>query len=428
MSNAWARYFASGMAAAVGAAVFETSLPMYWLAGLTLVVVVDFAAYQKLLKRLTAGDPCDRIPLLIMWAALQGLYGNALAAILWFSPIGPGKAMAVIFVCGGLANAAATFRHSPALSAASVSAAAFYLLGLPVVEFASEHGRNPLDLSLIVGGLLLLAWGVKLWKSLVASDEALVLAEAAAVRERQAAAAAAAAKSDMIRRMNDELRTPLAALTGAAEHLRRAAATPSAREHIGTLIHASEVLKLVLDDLSDLDRLENGRLPINLQKADARLLARGVVAAFRTAAQDKQIELFLDIAPETPACVLIDPVRVRQVLFNLIANAVRYTTYGGVRVRVSASPADGEKRARLIFSVADTGAGMSRAQLASVLGRSRVGGEGDGPGLGLAISVKLARLMGGEITARSEPGQGSLFTFAIAAPVVAMEQNPRSAA
>jgi signal transduction histidine kinase len=237
------------------------------------------------------------------------------------------------------------------------------------------------------------------------------------MRERQSAAAAAAAKSDMIQRMNDELRTPMTALIGAAEHLRRAAATPQARAHIATLVQAGEVLKLVLDDLSDLDRLENGRLRIQLRASDPREVLRGVVSAFRAAAQDKNLELFLDVAADVPARVEIDAARVRQVLFNLLANAVRYTNHGGVRIRLAATPgADG--RARLTFTVADTGAGMSRAQLAMVLGREKVCSGGEGPGLGLAISLRLARLMGGQISARSELGQGSVFSFALDARVV----------
>jgi signal transduction histidine kinase len=288
-----------------------------------------------------------------------------------------------------------------------------------LAEYLIGGGDNPLELAPLVGGFLLLGFGVNLWRSLLASDTAQAEAEAAAMRERQAAAAAAAAKTDMIRRMNDELRTPMTALIGAAEHLRRAAATPQARAHIATLAQAGEVLKLVLDDLSDLDRLENGRLPIDNKPTDPRSLVKSVVSAFRAAAQDKNLELFLDVAPDLPALVEIDPLRVRQVLFNLVANAVRYTTSGGVRVRLSAQPTDAA-RVRLNFIVADTGQGMSRAQMANVLKRDRVCADGEGPGLGLAISLKLARLMGGQLQAKSEIGQGSVFSLTLEASIVSI--------
>ncbi len=99
---------------------------------------------------------------------------------------------------------------------------------------------------------------------------------------------------------------------------------------------------------------------------------------------------------------------------------MRYTTHGGVRVRLQAQPVDGQA-VRLLFMVADTGAGMSRSQLARVLGRERVCDGGEGPGLGLAISLKLARLMGGQITAKGGLGQGSLFSFSLVAPLVATQ-------
>jgi signal transduction histidine kinase len=263
----------------------------------------------------------------------------------------------------------------------------------------------------------LLAFGISLWRSLLESDAAQARAEASAMRERQAAAAAAAAKSDTIKRMNDELRTPMQALIGAAEHLRRAAASPEARAHIATLAQAGEVLKLVLNDLSDLDQLENGLVRIEAKPADPREIARGVVSAFRAAAQDKHLELFLDVTRQMPASVQIDAPRVRQILFNLLANAVRYTTHGGVRVSVNARASETPNHVRLNFIIADTGAGMSRAQLAQVFGRERVSAEGEGPGLGLAISMRLARLMGGQLNAKSDLGEGSVFTLTLDAPV-----------
>jgi signal transduction histidine kinase len=216
--------------------------------------------------------------------------------------------------------------------------------------------------------------------------------------------------------MNDELRTPMSALMGAAEHLRRAAQSPQARAQIATIAQAGEVLRLVLDDLSDLDRLENGQLRIDAKPADPREVLRSVVSAFRAAAQDKNLELFVDVDAAVPALMEIDAGRVRQVLFNLLANAVRYTTHGGVRVRMSAQPINAGC-ARLNVVIADTGAGMSRSQLALIFGRERLSAEGEGPGLGLAISLRLAKLMGGKLTAKSELGEGSEFSLTLDGPV-----------
>jgi signal transduction histidine kinase len=417
MGNAGLRFGASAMAALVTYAVFGAETALFWLAGLAFVVFGDYRAHAHQLKRCQAGDPPGHMPRMIAWTAFQAAYGNSLAVVLWFSPIAIGETMAALFLCGSLANAAATLRHSKALSAAALSSTILYLIGLPIADFFVHGADNMLHLVPLVGIFLLLAWGVKLWKSLLSSDAALASAESAALRERQAAAAAAAAKTDTIQRMKDELRTPIAALAGAAEHLRRAAATPAARTHIAALIEANEVLRLVLNDLSDLDRLENGQVRIQTKATDIRDLMRGVVAAFRPAAQDKGLELFLDIDADMPPLLDIDAPRVRQILFNLLANAVRFTGHGGVRVRARAEPVDAGG-ARLSIEVADTGAGISRSQLAVLLGRTRATRAG-ASGLGLAISLKLARLMGGDITAQSELSQGSRFTFTMDAPVFA---------
>lgn len=419
VANAWLRIGSTTIVAVVATSVVGNVWPMLWLVGLVIVVMIDRALHARLLKRCEANDPPAHITWLAVWTTLQSSYGNILAVLLWFSPYVPGETLAVIYIVGGLSNAAATLRSSPVLSVAGTGPTVLTFLALPVADYLLHGSQNPLDLMPMVGALLFLGYGVNLWRSLEASDTAKAQAEAAAMRERQAAASAAAAKSDTIRRMNNELRTPMAALIGASEHLRRAATSPEARMHIATLVQASEVLRMVLGDLSDLDHLENGQVRIDPRPCDPRDVARGVVNAFRAAAQDKGLELFLDVSHDVPQAVEIDPVRVRQILFNLVANAVRYTQHGGVRVRLQAQAGETPGRVRIGFVVADTGVGMSRSQLAIVLGRGRVVGEGEGPGLGLSISLRLARLMGAQIGGKSELGQGSVFSFVIEAPLVA---------
>lgn len=425
IGNTWLRLGSCVIVAAVATSIVGTIWPLFWAVGLLPVLLIDRWVFSRLLQASSTCQAPQRIPRVIAWTALQSTYGNLIAVMLWFSPYVPGETLAIIYMFGGLANAAATLRMSVPLSVAGAGSTIAFLLGLPLAEYLLNGARNPLDLMPLMGGLLLLAFGVNLWKSLLASDAAQLEAEVAVLRERQAAAAAAAAKTSMIQRMNDELRTPMTALIGASEHLRRAAQSPQARAHIATLVQAGEVLKLVLNDLSDLDRLENGQLRIDVQPTDPRELLRGVMSAFRAAAQDKNLELFADIDPNTPPLVEIDAARVRQVLFNLLANAIRYTTHGGVRVRIQAQALDAAK-VRLTFIVADTGAGMSRSQLALVFGRERLCAEGEGPGLGLAISLRLAKLMGAKLTAKSELGEGSVFAFTLEAAVAA--QSATSAA
>lgn len=422
VANAGLRFGASGIVAVVAASIIGNSIPLLWGAGLAAVIAMDRAVFARVRKQCDEGVS-PRMHLLVVWTVFQSIYGNALSIALWFAPYMHGETLAVIYFCAGLANAIVTLRLSAPLAISGIGPTIGFLLGLPIAEFLLGGARDALDLMPLVGGLLLLGFGVNIWRSLRASDVAQAQAEFAAIRERQAAAAAAAAKSDTISRMNSELRTPMAALVGAAEHLHRAAATPAARAHIATLVQAGEVLKLVLDDLSDLDRLENGQVRIEPKPADPREVLRSVTSAFKAAAQDKQLELFVDVSSDTPARVELDAARVRQILFNLLANAVRYTTHGGVRVRLAMQPSPHEGVARLVFTVTDTGAGLSRAQLAHIFGRGRVTPGGEGPGLGLAISLRLARLMNGHLTAKSERGEGSVFSFTIDAPIVSARRG-----
>lgn len=423
VGNAWLRIGSCAIVAVVATSLVGNWWPLYWLVGLVPVILTDRAVFERLARESAAGRAPKNLGRMMLWCVLQSLYGNSLAILLWFSPYVPSDSLTIIFLCGGLANAAASLRASTPLAIASVTPTICFMLGLPVAEFFLNGGRNTHDLTPLVGGMLLLGFGMNLWKSLLASDAAHARAEEAALREQQAAAAAAAAKTDTIRRLNDEMRTPLSALIGAAEHLRRVAATPNARAQVATLLQAGDVLKQVMADISDLDRLENGALHIEPAPAVVRDVVRSVVNSFRAAAHDKNLELFVDISADTPICVEMDALRVRQVLFNLLGNAVRYTTHGGVRMRVSAAPGYTAGHVQLSFVITDTGAGMSRAQLAAIFNRDRVGGDGDGPGLGLAISLRLARAMGGTISARSEPGEGSAFTFIVPAPIVLRREN-----
>lgn len=237
-ANFWVRGGACVLSALVAMSIVGSAAPLYWMLGFVVVVSADRAIFHRLAERCAAGDPPKHLRWFVIWTVFQSAYGNVLGALLWFSPYVPGETLAVIYLCGGLANAAATLRYASSLALAGAGVTIAFMLALPVASFLLNGASNPLDLVPLIGALLVLAFGVNLWRSLMASDAAQAQAEAAVLRERQAAAAAAAAKSDMIKRMNDELRTPMAALVGAAEHLRRAATSPQARAHIATLAQA----------------------------------------------------------------------------------------------------------------------------------------------------------------------------------------------
>ncbi|MES1199508.1 MAG: ATP-binding protein [Pseudomonadota bacterium] len=412
IKNIWVRLASCGLVTFVSIAAMGNLAPLIWFVGFLPIIFVERALLVGLRKRCDRDEPPKGLIWTGLWIGFQAIYIGAMAAMLWFAKYAHGETLATILMLGSLANAAATLRASRVLALSAAIPTVALLVLLPLLDYLLGQYLNPLDLIPSVAAIVFVGFSVSLWKDLRASDEAQARAELAAIRERHAAAKAAAAKSDAIRRMQDELRTPMVALLSAAEHLRRAAVSPEARAHIAALANAGDVLRLVLEDLSDLDRLENGQIKVNPQPCDPRDLIRNVAGAFRAAANDKRLEIFIDIAPDVPALVEIDGARVRQILFNLVANAVKYTSHGGIRLRLQAQATEQEGVARLGFVVADTGAGMSRSQLALVFG-GKGRAEGAARGLGLAISFRLAKLMGARLGGKSEVGEGSVFSLVI---------------
>jgi signal transduction histidine kinase len=426
IANAWLRIASGTIVAMLSMALLGHAGPLVWFGAMTIILLIERAVFLRVHVQAAAGKPPKDLWKLAAWTAFQSTANNSIAVMLWSAKFMHGETLAMIYLLGGLGNAAATLRGSTTLSLSGAIPTILFMVALPVSDYVLNGMINPLDLTPLIGSLLFLGFGLNLWKSLQDSDAAQAQAEIAVLRERQASSAAAAIKTETIKRVQDELRTPMSALAGAAEHLRRIAVSSEARVHVGAVVQASDVLRVVLHDLADLDQLENGAVKVEPKPTDPRDLARCVVGAFRTTAQDKNLELFLDIAPDAPAIVEIDPERLRQILCNLVANAVRYTTHGGVRVRLQARASETPGRVRLGFVVADTGIGMSRSQLALIFNRGKPGQDGDGPtGLGLAISLRLARLLGGQLGAKSELGHGSVFSFVFEAPVLAEAAHER---
>jgi signal transduction histidine kinase len=220
---------------------------------------------------------------------------------------------------------------------------------------------------------------------------------------------ASRAKSEFLATMSHEIRTPLNGVLGMAQALGRSRLSPPDREKLEVIRASGEVLLSLLNDLLDLSKIEAGRVELEDGVVDIDAIASQVSAAFSGLAAEKDVSLALDIAPSARGCWRGDPVRVRQILQNLVSNAVKFTERGAVHVEIGH---DGEQ---LILRVADTGLGIAPEHLQRVFDKfaqadasttRRFGGSG----LGLAICRDLARLMGGEILVDSIFGQGATFT------------------
>jgi signal transduction histidine kinase len=403
------RLLATTIAAAVSASVLASAWPLAWLAGAVLVISTDRAIFGRIGRRLASGADVSA-PDLLAWTTFQSTFGNLLAVMLWFAPDKVGVALAVAYLCGGLLNAAATLRPSTPLAIAGAGPTVAFLLGLPVIDFLFVAPRSSLELAPLVAALLLLGFGINLWRSLAASDRAVLAAEAAHAREQRAAAVAASARAELAARVQAELRGPMAALTGAIEQLRRAATTPGARLHAGGLAAIEDALAAALASACAAEGSEatTQRRPTNL-----RSLVYGVANAFRPAAEDKRLEIVVDVVDDAPQMVEIDAISVQRILFSLMSNAVRCTSHGGVRLRVCVTAAQPTDHVRLQFVVIDTGAGLSRSQLALIAEKR---GPEDRSG-GLAVCLRLAAAMGAKLSARSELGAGSAFGLTLDARV-----------
>ncbi|MBW8781150.1 MAG: response regulator [Verrucomicrobia bacterium] len=247
--------------------------------------------------------------------------------------------------------------------------------------------------------------------------------ELRAAKER--AEAGARTKGEFLATMGHELRTPLNGIVRFASLLRDTPLIPEQREYIQTICSSSEALLKLTGDLLDYSWLEAGRLPLDIQPCDPREVIEDVLDLVSGQAAGKDLVLLHQVAPEVPTVAELDPGRLRQVLVNLLGNAVKFTACGEVAVTANVRQATGLAEGEVIieFTIRDTGPGIEPANVGRLFqpfSRLVSARHPGGTGLGLAISRSLVRLMGGEISLESTPGKGTVFRFFIAArPVYA---------
>ena len=241
---------------------------------------------------------------------------------------------------------------------------------------------------------------------------------------REQAERAARTKSDFLAVMSHELRTPLNGVLGVTSLLASTPLDAEQREYVDMVARSGQALLRLIDDILDFSKIEAGRVVLEQVTCDVGAIARDVVSMLGVQARAKGLDLHVDVAPGVPAPVESDPGRVRQVLFNLIGNAVKFTPTGSVHVGVSCGAIEGT-RATLRVDVTDTGIGIppetqqalfEKFTQADASTTRRFGGTG----LGLAISKGLVESLGGAIGVSSAAGQGAHFWFTFPATVMAV--------
>lgn len=254
---------------------------------------------------------------------------------------------------------------------------------------------------------LLLWLGARVWRSRLAQRHCMQLAE----QQRVLAEQASAAKSEFLATLSHEIRTPMTGVIGMAELLLGTPLQARQREYGHSIHRSGQMLLKLLNDALDLARIEAGRLELEPTPFDPRQLLADVAGMIHGQAQAKDIDFTLELAPDLPAAVMGDAVRIKQVLINLGHNAIKFTERGRVTLDAR-TDATG-----LVFAISDTGPGMAETSQARLFERFE---QADGPqrragcGLGLAICRELVEKMGGSIELQSQPGQGSTFRVRLA--------------
>jgi len=247
---------------------------------------------------------------------------------------------------------------------------------------------------------------------------------------KEAAEAADQAKSELLATVSHELRTPMGAIISMAELLQQTALDETQKKYASTLHQSARSLLTVLNDILDFSKLDAGRFELDTAPFDLHDLVQSVAQGLQARASERGLASGLDIGATCPRFVKGDATRIRQILTNLVDNALKFTSEGSVRLHVSARETDSSFMLR--FDVSDTGIGLDhegqeRLFEPYIQGGSTTATQYGGTGLGLSIAQRLVLLMGGEIGCESEVGQGSMFWFAIAAERAESSQKAKEA-
>jgi signal transduction histidine kinase/CheY-like chemotaxis protein len=383
-----------------------------WVAITTIVSLFDAWFSRRLY-----GDPDSTLMRLLtpVSRALSAFSFAAVGYVFLLDRSNGSMAAAVVVVCAVNLNNTVMTRGSGRLAWTLVGPSSAVLLSLPFAEYLLGM-IDQREMGLLgVGALIFAIFIVRLAHTLQRENERLHDAV-------NAAQAASQAKSDFLASMSHEIRTPLNGVLGMAQAMTRDRLSRIQRERLKVIGESGEALLAILNDILDLSKIEAGKLSLEIAEFDLEEVALGAYAAFTPIANRKGLSFNLMIDDRARGVYRGDSVRVRQVLYNLISNAVKFTEAGSVDVRIARERWAREGEAVRI-QVCDTGVGVEAERAAQLFDKfvqadSSTTRKFGGTGLGLSICRELCQAMGGDIALTSEPGIGSVFTADLPLPRV----------
>ena len=357
------------------------------------------------------------------WCAIALIILNPMVfcalGLIWPFMSGPwGVANASLLLGGAMINAVLTTKSSRAAFLATMIPTAVFLMVLPVVAWKVGANTNT-TIGVAVGALMLIFTSMRLWQSAHKAHNDELDARAEAEQRRAEAESAVAAKSAFVAVVSHELRTPISAILAGAAELERTLQGAAARGNARLISDAGSMMRTLLNDLLDLAKLDAGRMSVETIPYDLREVIADQLRFWRAEARKKGVRLRLTGAAATPHFIASDPTRLRQIINNLLSNALKFTTEGSVTVGLSCETTD-EGKLALQIDIKDTGLGMTSEQMGRLFkpfdqADASIARTHGGTGLGLVISRELARMMGGDIVVSSTPGLGSCFTVTLVA-------------